>query len=334
MNNKSDTINQVDEKWFRAEIDKTALKKLSQKSDLKGLQHILIYFSFLFFFAFMSFYTWGTWWCLLWIWVYGVLFFSSNPIWHECGHRTAFKSRLLNEIFYQIGSFMTDFEPIRWRWSHARHHSNTSSVHDPHDYEAALFHAYPSLKSFLFSFVPFAELINFKTSWKFETIKHALGFMTSVMEDCIPENQRSKCRLISRIHLSIWILSFLLSFYLLNPLPALLIFFPRYWGNIINSFNMTQHIGLPENIKDHRYTTRSVKFNPIFSFLYWHMEYHVEHHMFPTIPSYNLPKLNKLIKDQLPKPNSSLFDAYKEIIPAIIRQHKDNSYYIKKEVPN
>ena len=101
MNNKSDTINQVDEKWFRAEIDKTALKKLSQKSDLKGLQHILIYFSFLFFFAFMSFYTWGTWWCLLWIWVYGVLFFSSNPIWHECGHRTAFKSRLLNEIFYQ-----------------------------------------------------------------------------------------------------------------------------------------------------------------------------------------------------------------------------------------
>ena len=64
------------------------------------------------------------------------------------------------------------------------------------------------------------------------------------------------------------------------------------------------------------------------------MEYHVEHHMFPTIPSYNLVKLNKLIKDQLPKPNSSLFDAYKEIIPAIIKQHKANSYYIKKEVPN
>ena len=45
---------------------------------------------------------------------------------------------------------------------------------DPHDYEAALFHGYPSLSSFLFSFVPFAELIRFKHSWKFETIKHAL----------------------------------------------------------------------------------------------------------------------------------------------------------------
>ena len=62
------------------------------------------------------------------------------------------------------------------------------------------------------------------------------------------------------------------------------------------------------------------------------MEYHVEHHMFPSVPSYNLPKLSKLIKDQLPEANTSLFDAYKEIIPAIIKQHKDNSYYIRKEI--
>jgi len=54
--------------------------------------------------------------------------------------------------------------------------------------------------------------------------------------------------------------------------------------------------------------------------------------MFPSVPSYNLPKLSKLIKDQLPKANTSLFDAYKEIIPAIIKQHKDNSYYIRKEI--
>ena len=228
---------------------------------------------------------------------------------------------------------MTDFEPTRWTWSHFRHHSNTASIKDPHDYEAALFHGYPSLSSFLFSFLPFAELIKFKQAWKFETIKHALGFTTPVMKDCIPENEIWKCRLISRIHVGIWIMSFILSFYLMNPLPALLIFFPRYWGNIVELFNQTQHIGLPEDIKDHRYTTRSVKFNPIFSFLYWHMEYHVEHHMFPSVPSYNLHKLRKLIKDQLPPRNTSLFDAYKEIIPAIIKQHTDNNFSIKKVIP-
>ncbi|HJN53794.1 MAG TPA: fatty acid desaturase, partial [Flavobacteriaceae bacterium] len=71
-----------------------------------------------------------------------------------------------------------------------------------------------------------------------------------------------------------------------------------------------------------------------FSFLYWHMEYHVEHHMFPSVPSYNLHKLNKLIKDQLPKPNISLYDAYKEILPTVIKQHKDNNFYITKEIPS
>ena len=63
------------------------------------------------------------------------------------------------------------------------------------------------------------------------------------------------------------------------------------------------------------------------------MEYHVEHHMFPSVPSYNLYKLRKLIKDQLPPRNTSLFDAYKEIIPAIIKQHTDNNFSIKKAIP-
>ena len=64
------------------------------------------------------------------------------------------------------------------------------------------------------------------------------------------------------------------------------------------------------------------------------MEYHLTHHMFPTVPSYNLDKLHHYIKDQLPKPNNGLFDAYKEIIPAIIRQSKENDYYLKKDLPH
>ena len=63
------------------------------------------------------------------------------------------------------------------------------------------------------------------------------------------------------------------------------------------------------------------------------MEYHVEHHMFPMVPSYNLPKLHEVIKNQLPKPNTSLYNAYKEIIPALIKQYKDNNYFIKKQIP-
>ena len=72
--------------------------------------------------------------------------------------------------------------------------------------------------------------------------------------------------------------------------------------------------------------------NPILSFLYWKMEYHLTHHMFPTVPSYNLDKLHHHIKDQLPKPNDGLIDAYKEIIPALNETKRRYKLFYKKRV--
>ena len=107
---------EVDKSWYKPKIDKKVLKELSKRSDWPGIKHVIIFFSSLFISSFLAYYTWGTWWTIFWFWVYGTIYVSSNPIWHEAGHRTAFKSKVLNEIFYQIGSFMTNFEPIRWRW--------------------------------------------------------------------------------------------------------------------------------------------------------------------------------------------------------------------------
>ena len=44
----SEKLDNVDDKWFRAEISKKDLKQLSKKSDLKGLQHVSLYFILLF----------------------------------------------------------------------------------------------------------------------------------------------------------------------------------------------------------------------------------------------------------------------------------------------
>ena len=40
-----------------------------------------------------------------------------------------------------------------------------------------------------------------------------------------------------------------------------------------------------------------------------------------------------MIKDQLPKPKS-LYGAYKEIIPAIMKQTKDPDYHIQVQLPD
>ena len=46
------------DKWFRPKIDKEVLRKLSKKSDLKGMLHVGIYFCFLILTGLFAYYTW------------------------------------------------------------------------------------------------------------------------------------------------------------------------------------------------------------------------------------------------------------------------------------
>ena len=320
-------------KWFRCDVDKREFKKLCKKSDYQGWKHMIIYFSCLFTFGYLAFITWGSWWALLWFWLYGTIWGCSDALWHETGHRTAFKSKFLNDFFYYISGFMDNFEPVRWRHTHFHHHSYTI-FNDPVDYEIAI--KKPSDLLLFFSiFVPFGALLYPHRSLYWETIKHAFGVTTEVMEKCIPENERTKCRWSARSHVFIWFATAVASIYFQSWLPLLYIVLPNLYGKTLMAlFGLTQHTGLQEDIKDHRYSTRTVYLNPVFSFLYWQMEYHIEHHMFPTVPSYNLPKLHQLIKNQLPPASRGLWGAYSEIIPAVFKQAKDPDYKIELSVPN
>ena len=85
----------------------------------------------------------------------------------------------------------------------------------------------------------------------------------------------------------------------------------------------TQHLGLAEDVLDHRLNSRTVYMNPFFRFLYWNMNYHVEHHMFPMVPYHALPKLHEAIKADCPPPYPSTLAAYREIMPALARQLSD-----------
>ena len=73
--------------------------------------------------------------------------------------------------------------------------------------------------------------------------------------------------------------------------------------------------------------------NPIFRFVYWAMNYHVEHHMFPMVPYHRLPELHEAVKADLPKPYASTIAAYREIIPTLIYQMR-NQDYVRRQLPN
>jgi fatty acid desaturase len=46
--------------------------------------------------------------------------------------------------------------------------------------------------------------------------------------------------------------------------------------------------------------SRSVRSNPLVSFCLLNENYHLEHHLFPEIPSYNLPRLHALLRSRVP----------------------------------
>jgi fatty acid desaturase len=80
--------------------------------------------------------------------------------------------------------------------------------------------------------------------------------------------------------------------------------------------------------------SRTVYINPISRFIYWNMNYHVEHHMFPMVPYHALPKLHALIKNDLPAPTASMWSCYKEILPIWARQMRGEDIFLVRKLPD
>ena len=103
------------------------------------------------------------------------------------------------------------------------------------------------------------------------------------------------------------------------------------WHHVLTG--LLQHGGLADNVIDHRLNSRTVYMNPVSRFIYWNMNYHVEHHMFPMVPYHALPRLHAMIKHDLPAPNPSMWHGYREMIPAFLRQLRNEDYFLKRDLP-
>lgn len=55
--------------------------------------------------------------------------------------------------------------------------------------------------------------------------------------------------------------------------------------------------------------------------------------MFPLVPYYALPRLHDAIKADCPPAYRSTIAAYREIIPTLIRQHKQPDYFVRRTLP-
>ena len=116
-------------KWYTPPIKRAELKELMRREDGPAIRDTLIWIAAFIVSGGLGYYFWGTWAAVPFFIVYGVLYGSSTDSrWHECGHRTAFKTQWMNDAVYQVACFMIMREPTIWRWSHTRHHTDTIIV--------------------------------------------------------------------------------------------------------------------------------------------------------------------------------------------------------------
>jgi fatty acid desaturase len=328
LNARAVQIGLANAEWYKSDISRARMKELMQRSDGPATRDTILWIGLMILTGGLGATFWGTWWCVPFFVVYGVLYGSGGDSrWHECGHGTAFKTQWKNEAVYQLACFLMMRNPVVWRWSHSRHHTDTIIVgRDP---EIITMRPPEMLKVGL----NFFGILDVPQSlWKM--LRYAAGKLNNDEKDFIPEGEQPKVIGVARVWTAIYAATIAACFYMGSILPLMLIGLPRMYGAWHHLMTgLTQHIGLAEDVLDHRINCRTMYINPFSRFVYWNMNYHVEHHMFPMVPYHRLPELHKEIRADCPPPYRGFWAAYREIIPTLLRQLKDPTYFVRRQLP-
>jgi fatty acid desaturase len=218
-----------------------------------------------------------------------VLIFLFTPL-HETIHRTAFKTRALNETVAFVIGVLILLPREYFRAFHFAHHRFTQ---DPaRDPELAA--AKPAnLRQWLWhvSGMPYwiAQVRG--------TTGHAIGHAPeSFYKD---EKQRRAVITEARSVLAIYAVILVVS--IATGSNAALIYWvvPALLGQpALRLYLMAEH-GLCPMTSDMLENTRTTYTNPLVRGLAWNMPYHAEHHAYPAVPFHRLPEVNRALASRL-----------------------------------
>ena len=315
--------------WYHTDIPRKEMKALMRREDEPAIRDAFILFGAMIALAGVAILLWPSWWSAPFWAAYGVLYGSAmDSRWHECGHGTAFKTPWMNDWIYQIASFCMVRNPVTWRYSHARHHTDTVIVgRDP---EIVAMRP-PALFRIFLNFFGILDAFN---GWG-RMLLNASGRLDEEEATFVPEAEQAKVIRIARIWTAIYAGVIALAVVTGSILPLMVIGLPRLygaWHHVLTG--LLQHAGLAENVIDHRLNSRTVYMNPVSRFIYWNMNYHCEHHMFPMVPYHRLPELHARIKHDLPAPNRSMWEAYREVLPILRRQLRYHDDFLTRALPD
>lgn len=271
-------------------LDKQTLAPLLQKSDRRGLVHFGLHLGLFVASGAAVWFSRSTWWLLVpALILHGILLVAFFAPAHETIHRTAFRSRWLNSLVGWWCGLLLLLPPDYFRAFHFAHHANTQDpARDPElaSPKPATWGAYLWHVSGLPYWIYQAKI----------AVTHALG---RVPEPFANERMRRKIVVEARILLGIIALLIVGSVLLQTWALVWLWVLPGLLGQpFLRLYLLAEHWGCPQ-VPDMLANTRTTLTNPVIRFLAWNMPYHGEHHAYPAVPFHALPKVHRLVRQQL-----------------------------------
>ena len=315
--------------WYRVPIPRAEMKALMQRRDGPAVRDTALWLLLLALSGGLAYAAWGSWWAVPAFAIYGILFGScGDSRQHECFHGTAFRTQWMNTVIHQVASFMVLRQARVHRWGHARHHTDTLIAGRDPEIEVK---RPPSIPGILLDLLYLRGGLRQLAA----ILRNALGRLSADDRDYVPAGERWKVVLEARIYLAIFAAVAAWCLAVGSILPAMFTVLPAFFGSWVDIilFGYTQHAGLAENVLDHRLNTRTFHLNPVGRFIYWNMNYHLEHHMFPMVPYHALPRLHARMRADSPPAYPSLWAAWREILPALLRQSRDPAYFVPRVPP-
>eukprot|EP01006_Ploeotia_vitrea_P065658 TRINITY_DN93601_c0_g1_i1.p1 TRINITY_DN93601_c0_g1~~TRINITY_DN93601_c0_g1_i1.p1 ORF type:complete len:361 (-),score=28.59 TRINITY_DN93601_c0_g1_i1:193-1275(-) len=328
--------------WARVPIDPKVVSKLHARSDVKGFVQSAGWLSILLGLGALALWSWGNLpWPLtaLFVFMYGMVAnFSINAV-HELGHGMVFRTKILSIIFLRIIAFFGWLHPDMFFASHLRHHRYT--LHFPYDQEVVLPVRLTLTEFLIFGFINIKGFCEIFQQTLYAAINHFptghLWWAPEWEAICYPADQpelRKPAQRWAQVvlfgHLAITLVSLLTGYWLV---PVIFCLGPFYGGWLFFLCNTTQHVGLHPKATDFRLCCRTFYLNPVVRFLYWHMNWHIEHHMYAAVPCYNLAALHEEMKPYMPPAPNGIIAVWKQIIPIIKKQRANPNFLADVALP-
>jgi len=300
--------------WERPDVGREVLRQLSERSTLNGLARVGLFLIFLAASAtatvLLSRYS--LWWAVPALYVYYFFYGFWVAIAHELQHKVVFARSFdwFSEMLFFVVQVLMWNSPRYARVSHRLHHRFTMvrGIDPETPWPDVVTSQW--LRRFLGGIILRALVVGAVVDLAravLTQVRRALGMKDQMMRDHCSARDIAVIRIesltILLIHVAIAAAA--IGFRRWEPIA----FITLAWqvGSPVETlWHATEHIGRLHNVNDQRLCTRSVRVSPFLRLIYWGLDDHVDHHIFPIVPSRNLPKLHRILQKDLPEPRSML----------------------------